>query len=298
MYNFEIFTESAANIPDELITARGIHMLSYFFNVAGEEKPCYVPGVPFREIAAKFYADMRTGVEAHTSLVPEARFVEEIAPTLEEGKDVVLVTIASGISGTYNQALNAKRTLEERFPERKVYVIDSANASLGQGLLVLKAADLRDAGESAKACADWLKDNTYKMNSYVTVEDLKYLNRSGRISKAAALVGTLLKIKPLIKADGGEIPKLEVYGKVHGRKKAISALVEAFDKNVIHPEAQTIAIAHADCEAEALELAETLKTHGAKDILIDYYDLCTGSHIGPGTLALFFFGKDRREAKA
>lgn len=291
---YEIFVGSSANIPEEIVNARGIRVLAYYFNVGGEERPCYRPGVPFREIAKSFYADMRAGLEAHTSLIPEARFVEELSPTLEEGKDAVLITMASGISGSYQQAVAAGKELEKRYPGRKVYVVDSANASLGQGLLAIKAADLRDMGESAEACAEWLKSNAYKMNSYVTVEDLKYLRRGGRISMAAAVAGTLLGIKPLLRADGSALPKLSVYGKARGRKKAIAALVEAFDKYVIRPESQTIAIAHADCEEEAEELAETLRQHGANDIIVEYYDLCTGSHIGPGTIALFFMGEDRR----
>ena len=294
MNQYEIFTESSANIPDALVRERNIHIITYYFNVGGEERPCYREGVSFPEIAHSFYANMRAGLEAHTSLISESRFVEALTPSLEAGKDIVLITIASGISGTFQQALAAKKTLEKTFQERKVYVLDSANASLGQGLLVLKAADLRDMGESAEACAEWIRSNAYKVNSYVTVEDLKYLRRSGRISMAAAVAGTILGIKPLIKADGSALPKLAVYGKARGRKKAIAALVEAFDKFAVRPESQTIAIAHADCEAEAQELAETLKAHGAGDVIIEYYDLCTGSHIGPGTIALFFFGVDRR----
>ena len=284
-YNYEIFTESSANIPDAIVHERGIRIISYYFNVGGEERPCYRDGVPFPEIARSFYADMRAGLEAHTSLISEGRFIEALSPSLGEGKDVILVTIASGISGTYQQALAAKKSLEKQFPGRTVYVLDSANASLGQGLLVLKAADLRDMGESAEACAEWIRANAYKVNSYVTVEDLKYLRRSGRISMAAAVAGTILGIKPLIKADGGAQPKMTVYGKARGRKKALAALVEAFDKNVVRPEAQTIAIAHADAEEEAKELAETLRQHGAGEVLIEYYDLCSGSHIGPGTKA-------------
>lgn len=294
MSDFEIYADSSANLTAELAKTRNIHIISYIFTVDGKDEYCYDENIPFRETAKRFYERMREGLEAKTSLISEARFVEEISPALEAGKDAVVLTIASGISGTYNQALNAKRTLEEKFPGRTVYVCDSANASLGEGLLALRAADLRDLGESAEACARWLRKNAYSLNSYVTVEDLKYLRRGGRISAVTAIAGTILNIKPLIRADGGATPKLAVYDKARGRKKAISALVDAFVKYAKDPENQTIAIAHADCEEEALGLAETLREHGAKDILIEYYDLCSGSHIGPGTLALFFMGPDRR----
>lgn len=294
MNDYEIFVESSANIPARLVRERRIRVLSYYFTIDGEERACYDPDIPFEETAKTFYNAMRRGKEAKTSLISEARFVEELSPTLREGKDVVLLVIASGISGTYQQALAAKKTLEAAFPGRAVYVCDSANASLGEGLLALKAADLRDMGESAEACAAWLKSNAYKMNTYATVEDLKYLRRTGRISMAAAIAGSVLGIKPLIKADGSALPKMAVYGKARSRKKAVAALVEAFDRYAVRPEAQTIAIAHADCEEEALELARTLREHGASDIIVEYYDLCTGSHIGPGTIALFFMGPDRR----
>ena len=292
--DYEIFVESSANIPEHIVRERNIHIISYYFNIDGKEVPCYQPDVPFAETAKKFYANMRAGVEARTSLISETRFVEELTPALTAGKDALLITIASGISGTYQQALAAQKTLKELFPERKVFVVDSANSSLGEGLLAIKAADLRDMGESLEACAAWVKNNAYKMNSFVTVEDLKYLRRTGRISMAVAIAGTLLGIKPLICADGGPAPKMTVYGKVRGRKKALAALVEAFEKHAVRPESQTIAIAHADCEDEALELAAALKEHGAQDIIIEYYDLCSGSHIGPGTIALFFMGTDRR----
>lgn len=295
MAGFEIFADSSANLPETIQQNRNIHIISYYMNINGNEVLCQDDSLSFRETARKFYAEMRAGMEAKTSLVGEERFIEAISPTLAAGKDAVILTIASGISGTWFQAINAKKTLEAQFPDRKVFVCDSANASMGQGLLAIRAADIRDAGESAETCAAWLNENAYRLNSYVTVDDLKYLRKSGRVSALAAFAGSLLNIKPLIKADGGEHPKLTVYGKAHGRKKAIAALVEAFDANVEHPETQTVAITHADCEAEALALAETIKQRGVQDVIVEFYDLCTGSHIGPGTIALFFFGKDRRE---
>ena len=294
MSRFDLYADSSANLPTSLAKERGINIITYYYNVDGEEHPCYIEGEEFSKTAHAFYQLMREGVEPKTSLITEERFVEALSPTLAAGRDAVLLTIASGISGTHHQALMAKKTLEEKFPGHKVYVCDSANASLGEGLLALKAADLRDLGESAETCAKWLDANAYKLNSYLTVEDLKYLRRGGRISVITAIAGAILNIKPLIRADGGPVPRLAVYGKTRGRKKALSALVEAFDKYVVRPEGQTVAIAHADCEEEALELAEVLKQHGAADVLIEYYDLCSGAHAGPGTIAVFFFGTDRK----
>lgn len=291
MADFEIFVDSSANIPDNLRDK--IKVIPYVCTIDGKEFTC-TEDADFSETAKKFYQKMRENADVKTSLIVEERFVEELTPTLETGKDVLLFIISSGVSGTYNQALNAKKTLEQRFPNQKVYVLDSANASLGEGLLALKAADLRAMGESAETCAEWVTRNAYKMNSYLTVDDLKYLRKTGRISKTLAIAGTLLNIKPILRADGSSSAKIVGYGKVRGRKKAIASLVEAFDKHVVHPESQTIAIAHADCEEDALELARILKEHGARDIIVEYYDLCTGIHVGPGTLALFFMGKDRK----
>ena len=294
MNDFEIYVDSSANIPDDLRKKHGIRVIPYICTINGREISCIDDTRSYSETAKTFYEAMRNNADVKSSLIVEARFAEALTPVLEEGKDVILFTIASGISGTYQQALAAQKGLEKQFPERKVYVVDSANASLGEGLLALKAADLRDMGESAEACAEWAKQNAYKMNSVFTVDDLKYLRKGGRISRTLAIAGSLLNIKPLLRADGGANAKIAFFGKARGRKKAVSAIVEAFDKYVIRPESQTIAIAHADCEEEALALAETLKEHGARDVIVEYYDICTGIHVGPGTLALFFMGKDRK----
>ena len=294
MNQFAIFVDSAANIPRDICTARDIRVIPFRYSVNGEERPCYTEDMPFRETAKQFYDAMRAGAEAKTSLLPANIFENAMRPALEHGQDVLLFTLSSGISGTHAQAQEAGRRLREAFPARKVYVLDSANASLGEGLIALKTADLRDMGESAEACAEWVKENTYKMNSFLTVDDLRYLRRSGRISRTVAIAGTLLNIKPLLQADGSENAKIVSCGRARGRKKALEAIADAFAKRAVRPESNTVAIAHADCEKDALLLADMLRERGANDIIIEYYDLCTGSHVGPGCVALFFWGKDRR----
>lgn len=295
MNTFEIFADSSANLPDGLIEKHNINIISYTCIVNGEERLCYVPNGDFTQTAKKFYEDLRNGADVKTSLIDEQRIIEAVTPAMQSGRDAVFITISAGISGTYNQAIEAKKTLEKQFPRCKLYVCDSANASLGEGLLVLKAADLRDMGESAEACAKWINTNAYKLNSYLTVGDLKFLKKGGRISAAAAIAGTILNIKPLIRADGGSPAKLAFYAKERGRKKALTAILEACKTRAVNIENQTVAIAHADCEEDALYLAEAIKTqYGVKDVIIEYYDLCTGSHAGPGTVALFFMGKDRK----
>ena len=296
--SFEIFVDSAANLPDNLRVERNIHVIPYLFTVNGEERTCLQDGTPFRDAAIKFYAEMRSGADVKTSLISKQRVIDALTPVLEAGRDVFMVTITSSLSGTFDQATQAKKELEELFPERKIVVMDGANASLGEGLLALRIADLRDMGESIESCEEWLHDNVYRMNSYVTVGDLKYLRRSGRVSLVVALAGTILGLKAMLKANGESPARLVFSGRERGRKKALSALIRAYEENVDKTVPQTIAIAHADCEEEALALAEELKKRGAQNILIEHYDLCTGSHVGPDTMALFFFGKDRRAEAA
>lgn len=295
MYSFDIFADSAANLPNDIVSRYAIGIIPYTLIINGTERPAVETDRPFSESAKEFYDLMRSGADTKTSLIPKEAFKSALEPTLAAGKDALLVTITASLSGTNAQALVAKEELEAAYPERKVYVVDSANASLGQGLLVLGAARLREEGKSAEECAAWVEESRYFVNSQVTVAELKYLHRSGRVSGVLAFAGTLLNIKPMLRADGNSPAKLVVYGKEKGRKKSLAEIRRAFDENVIDPEGQTMAIAHADCEEEALELKEYIMSRGAKEVVMEYYDLCTGTHVGPGTLALFYFGKDRRE---
>lgn len=295
MSNFDIYVDSAANLPDEIVAKTGIKVIPFTYTVNGREKQCYGDGISFSETAKKFYEEMSQGADVKTSLVCEDNFVKAVTPSLEQGKDVLLITITTSLSGTNAQALKAQNTLKGLFPERKMCVVDSANASLGEGMLAIYAAEMQQAGKSFEECCEWAEDNKYKINSFVTVNDLKFLKKSGRVSTIAAVAGAILNIKPMLKADGACPATLAVYSKERGRRKATEELIRAFTENVIDPQNQTIAIAHANCEDEAVALAEKLKELGARDAIIEYYDLCTGTHVGPGTLALFFMGKDRRD---
>ncbi len=293
---FDIFVDSAANLTDEMVASTGIKIISYKCTVNGKEINCYESGKPFSAAAKEFYELMQKGAEIKTSLVGEADIVDAVTPSMEKGRDVLFITISAGISGTYSQALAAKKSLKEKFPDCKFIAADSVNASLGEGLLAVNAARLKDMGESIDTCAQWIEENKYKINSFLTVNDLKHLRKGGRISTTLAIAGTILNIKPIIKADGGSPAKLAFFGKERGRKKSLEKLAELFKENCINPENQTVAITHCNCEEDALKLAEMVKERGARDVVIEYYDLCTGSHVGPGTVALFFTGKDRRSA--
>ena len=291
MENFEIFVDSAANLTDELIAKHNIHVVPYTCSINGEEMECYQKAVPSDEIAKKFYDAMREGAETKTTLINADKFIDAITPVMQAGKDVLLFVITTKLSGTYNQALAAKERLKETFPERKLLVVDSFNASMGEGLMAVYSAEKRDKGEDIDSVYSWACDNVANMNSFVTVSSLKYLKRTGRVNAAKALIGTMLKINPVI--WGSHNGELEVLCNVRGRKKALSKLVELFKERVIDPENQHVAIAHADCLEEAEQLANMIKDAGAKEVILNMYDLCTGAHIGPGTIALFFMGKKR-----
>lgn len=297
MNKFDIFTDSGCNVPDEISEKYQIGIIPYIYTVNGIEKPCYEKGTPFQTLAKEFYACLRAGTETKTSLISEARFEEYLTPSLQAGRDVIVFTISAGLSGTNAQALAAKAELEKKFPANKVYVFDTANASMGSCLIALKVAELRDMGLTVEDCVSWVNENTYKINSYVYVDDLKYLRKGGRVSAVAAIAGTLLNIKPVLWANDTAPAKLAVFTKERGKKKALAAILKAFDDNVENKDTQTVAIAHADCAEDAEYLKAQLEERGVKNIIIDYYDLCTGAHAGPGTVALFFTGKDRR-AKA
>lgn len=290
--SFEIYVDSSANLTEKMIEDNNIRVISYVCTCDGREVVCYRDGRTFAQSAKEFYSKMSAGADVSTSLIAEDRFIEEWEPVVKNGRDVLAVIISSQVSGTYHQACLAAEELMRRYPERKVLVADSANSSLGEGLLAVRAAKLRGMGESIEACHKWIVDNRFRMNSYFTVADLKYLKKGGRISGAVAIAGTLLNIKPLLKADGNG--KISMCGKVRGRRKAIAELAECYKKYAVFPEGQTVAICHCDCEEEAEALADMIRQLGATDVTVEYYDIVSGAHVGPGTIALFFTGVDRR----
>lgn len=294
MRNFDIFADSACNLTDELIEKYDIGIVPYTCSIGGVEMEAYEKGVPFKETAKKFYDAMREGSETKTTLVNAQKIIDAVTPSLKAGRDVLFVTISKNISGTYSQALMAEKELKELFPDRKFVPVDSFHASMGEGLHVLKAAMLADMGESIEACKKWIEDNQLNIHGVFTVSSLKYLKRGGRISATLAIAGTLLNIKPVLHGD--ENGKLAFWCNERGRKKAIAKLAETFKKYAINPSNQTVAIAHADCPEDAAELEALVRGYGATEVITNVYDICTGAHAGPGTLALFFYGTPRGKA--
>ncbi len=223
---FDIFADSSANLTEEMIAEYGIKIISYVCTCDGKEVICYKGGATFAQNAKQFYSAMSRGAEVSTSLITAERFIQELEPSLIAGKDVLLFTISSQVSGTNAQAVQAAEELMKKYRGRRIYVADSANSSLGEGLLIVQAAKLREMGEDIQTCFKWVENNKFRMNSYFTVADLKYLRKGGRISSVAAIAGTLLGIKPVLKADGNG--RISLCGKVKGRRKSIAELAEYY----------------------------------------------------------------------
>ena len=289
---FDIFVDSSANLTEKMIEDYGIKVIPYVCICNGKEVICYEDGIPFSKAAEEFYSAMSRGAEVSTSLIPEERIAGKFEQSLQEGKDVLMITISSQISGTNHQAHNAAEALLKKYPERRIYIMDSVNSGFGEGLLAVQAAKLRGMGEDIETCYKWLENNKFRLNSYFTVADLKYLRKGGRISSAVAIAGTILNIKPILKADGNA--KISMCGKVRGRKKSVAELADYYKNYAVFPEGQIVAISHCNCEDEALALADMVKEMGAREVTIEYFDIVRGAHVGPGSLGIFFMGKDRR----
>lgn len=284
---YEIITDTSANLDAPLLQQRGIGVIPYSFYIDGKETHC----IDTESFDGKaFYDGMRHGTPVTTSQLTPQRYIDCFAPLLAAGRDILFVGMSSGISGSYASARMAVAQLQEEFPQRKLRLVDTLSASLGEGLQVLKAAEYRAAGVDLDTAADRLLESRHRMCQVFTVEDLRYLRRSGRLSNLKAAVGTVLQIKPMLKGDPEG--KIVCFAQVRGRKKSVAVLAEQYDRYIENAESEMVGIAHADCPQEADELARLLqRNHPPRKILTACYEPMTGSHVGPGALALFFYGK-------
>jgi len=288
--SFQIITDSAANLPKSVIRELGIRVLSLSFFIGNEEHKSFIEDRDFDY--PDFYDKLRNKEHIKTSLINSDVFMKEFEEVLESGDDVLVLPVSSGISGTFQAAKIAADSLHEKYPERKIVVIDTLSASLGQGLLAYYAAKMKNEGKSIDETADWVYKNRLGMVHQFTVDDLFFLKRGGRLSGGVAIVGTILQIKPVLHVNNDGA--LVAQSKVNGRKKSIHAIIDRFKENAINPEEQVVAIVHGDCLKEAEYLAEKVKSEvKVKDIIMEYLDPVLGAHAGPGTLALFYLGKER-----
>ena len=287
---FTVFTDGCSNLPGRILQQLQIRVLPCSYVLDG------VPGTYEGDIdhfdTHAYYDKLRSGATMKTSLLNSQLFMDYFRPELEKGLDVVYVGMSSGISGTLQAARIAAEELMEEYPQRTVLVVDSLGAGLGTGILTCRAADLRNEGKTANEAGDILDVEVMHLLQYFTVDDLNFLKRTGRVSGATAAIGTVLNIKPLLWGDPtGHIVALQ---KCRGRKKAIEQIVELYRTRAIEPDKQRVAISHGDCPEEAQALAERICAIAQpKELIILPHEPFTGAHVGPGMLALFFFGQKR-----
>ncbi len=288
--SFVLFADSGCNLPQRKLKEFDIHIISFTYEMDGEMIVCseYPDGFD----GQSYYDKLRQGSVVKTSLINTEGYYSTFLPYVREGRDLMYVCISSGISGTCGCANLAARQLMEEFPGRRVEIVDSMGAGLGTGILACKAADYRNEGVNIQDAARLLNEDRMNLCEYFTVDDLMFLKRTGRVSGVTAMLGSMLQIKPLLRGD--EEGHIVVCGKMRGRKRAITELASVYAQKVKNAAAQRVAISHGDCLAEAKQLAEKIRQIAKpKELILSMHEPLTGAHVGPGMLAVFFFGNGR-----
>ena len=286
---FKLMTDTSANLEPDVISAYDIGVIPFNYYLNGDERTCM-------DIAAfdgkAYYNAIRSGAKASTSQVPPQRYIEYMEPVLKQGLDILFIGMSSGISGSYSSAETAANELREQYPERKIITVDTLSASLGEGLFVIRAGEMMREGADMEEIAREIINMRHKMCQVFTVDDIMHLRRTGRLSNIAAMIGSVLNIKPLLKGDGEG--KIVCFQKVRGKKNALKAIAAKYDELVENAADQIVGIAHADCPDDAAALAEMIRAKNPpKQIMTVCYEPVTGAHVGPGALALFFMGSSR-----
>ena len=288
MSSYKIITDSCCDFTEQQYQALDVLCapLSVVYN--GESRsnfsdPAAVKG---------FYDLLRTGVMATTSAANPEGWTAIMEPVLKNGQDVLVLAFSSGLSATYQSAVIAAQELQDAYPDRKIRVVDTLCAALGQGLLVWYACKKRDEGMTLDELTAWVEENKQHICHWVTVDDLSHLKRGGRVSATTALVGTMLNIKPIIHVN--DEGKLINTAKVRGRKAAIDFLVKKAQELGEGYDNETMFVAHGDCPEDAAALEAALKEKcGVKNVITGYVGPVIGAHTGPGVLVVFFMGKQR-----
>ena len=282
-----VMTDNAANLPPELRAQYGITELCLTYTIDGEPVDT---SAPFD--GHTFYEAMRRGAEVKTSMITPAAAREAMEPVLAAGDDVLYIGLSGGVSGTCWGVGVVAQELREQFPQRDIRVLDTRGASLGEGLIVLEAAEMAQKGVDMDTIAARVQTLSGKMRQHFMVDDLKFLRKGGRLSGAAALAGTLLQIKPILQGDPEG--KIVVLCKERGRKKATDKLVQLYQE-MVEDKAAPVGISHAAAPAEALHLATALRQAGCTgEILSVCHEPVTGAHVGPGMLAVYFYSQSWR----
>lgn len=287
--NYVFMTDSDSDLPYALKVKYDIPVVSMPYTLDGKE---YFDDLGQSLDHKAFFNKMREGAQPSTSALNEVVYQEYFEPILESGKDLLFVAFSSQLSATINAIYAARETLKEKYPDRRIVVVDTLSISGPQTLLVLKAHEMYRAGASIDEVAAWLEENKLRAQAWFTVDDLKYLKRGGRISPAVAAIGTMLDLKPIIteSLDG----KLASTTNVRGRRKALAHLVDKAVEGMVDPTESPALLLHADAEADALKLQEMLTQKLPQlEIIIANVGPVIGAHCGPGTIAVCFLGKKR-----
>lgn len=293
MANYVLSCCSPADLSNEFLASRDIHYIGFHFYMNDQE---FLDDNGKTMSYPEFYAKLKEGCDTRTSQVNVEEFVAYFTPFLEDGKDILHITLSSGISGVYNSAATAAQLLAEQYPDRKVVVVDSLAASTGYGMLVDAAADNRDAGMSIDENAAWLESHKHNLQHWFTSEDLSYYVKGGRISKASGWFGTMLKICPIMDVDPDG--HLALRQKTRGRRASLNALVDKMEElcdNGTRYDGKVF-LSSADSEEDAKYVVAEIqkrfpKTRGK--VQMSNVGFTIGSHTGQGTIALFFWGKER-----
>lgn len=287
MGNYVITVNSTVDLPKEWLEERNIPVMALRYTIDGETYED-MSGLSHKE----FFQKLREGKMAVTAQMNPEEAKEKFEPILKAGNDILHLGFSSGLSGTYNSMRIAAEELAEEYPDRKIIVIDTLCACLGEGLLLYYALKRKEEGMTIDELAQWVEENKLHVCHNVTVDDLNHLQRGGRVSKTAAILGTMVQIKPIIHMDNQGC--LQVIGKERGRKKSIHKLVDMALKQYEGYENDLVMITHGDCLEDAEYLAGLVREKmGIQDILINNIGTVIGSHTGPGVLALFCMGNER-----
>ncbi len=287
---YVIMTDSSCDLPQELADQLGLEVLPLEVMADGKNYRNWLDG---REIGFKeFYKLAREGKELKTSAVNTAAFEEKMEELLKEDRDILYIGFSTGLSTTYNSGEAAARELREKYPDRKIYTVDTLAASLGQGMIIYYAAKKKEAGATIEEVRDFVENEKLHMCHWFTVDDLNYLKRGGRISAATAAVGTMLSIKPVMHMDNEG--HLVAVGKARGRKAALCQLLDTMGELGEGLEGQTTFICHSDCMDDAQYVASQMKERfGVAQVNINWIGPVIGAHTGPGTIGIFFWGRER-----
>lgn len=289
MSEYVIMTDNTVDMPLSWFQENQVDYLCLSCNMDGEiyDKEHVIDD-------KEFYRRMRAGSMPTTSQVNPTAAEEIFESVLKEGKDVLYLAFSSGLSGTYNSCRVAAEELRESYPDRRIEVIDTLAASMGEGLLVWYAAKMKAEGRSMEEVVQWVRENILHTCHVFTVDDLNHLYRGGRVSKATAVLGTLANIKPMLHVDNEG--KLIPVGKVRGRKKSLATLVSMMEERVgaYRSKNEMIIISHGDCEEDAAYVAKLVEEKfGITHVMMNPIGATIGAHAGPGTVALFFLGDYR-----